>query len=267
MDANTGQVQWTYHGGFNPKGYTGHTSSTAVDETHGWVLGTTDTGHIFVLDKDTGRLIRDAYLGVPEWNPGDPQPSSGFWFAGTSSMTIVPSQTLLYIAGTDFDQAWKGMFNKGKEKLFCYNYGLGSEIELVWEYQFCTDDDECADLDSQHIVRGWDEQSISFYTLPSPALADGHVYYNSFNGKVYCFGSDYDSTPPCPVKELYGEHAEETEILRYFRDNILSKDPEGQEIIKLYREWSPVIVKAMKEDETFRDELKALIDGFLPLIR
>jgi len=26
-------------------------------------------------------------------------------------------------------------------------------------------------------------------TVPSPALADGHVYYNSFNGKVYCFGS------------------------------------------------------------------------------
>jgi outer membrane protein assembly factor BamB len=269
QDVNTGQVKWTYHGGFNPKGYTGHTSSTALDEKHGWVLGTTETGHLFVLDKNTGRLVRNAYLGVPEWNHGDPQPSSGYWFAGTSSMAIVPSQTLLYIAGTDFDRTWQGQFHQSKEKLFCYDYGgPGDKLKLVWEYQFCSDNDECGDLDSQHIVRGWDEQTISFYTLPSPALADGHVYYSSYNGKVYCFGAAFDSTNQlCPAEELYGEDSEEAELLKSFRDNVLSKTPEGQKIEKLYYEWSPVIVKEMENNEAFKEEVKEIIDEILSLLR
>ena len=32
---------------------------------------------------------------------------------------------------------------------------------------------------------------------------------------------------------LYGEYSEETELLRYFRDNVLCTTPEGQEIIRL----------------------------------
>jgi len=70
----------------------------------------------------------------------------------------------------------------------------------------------------------------------------------------------------CPAKEIYGEHSEETELLRYFRDNILSKTPEGQELIKLYYEWSPAIVKAMEEDEEFKGNIKEMIDGILPII-
>jgi outer membrane protein assembly factor BamB len=191
IDKDTGILKWTFHGGFCAKGHSGLTSAAAVDETNGWVLGASDTGRIFAVDKETGQLVSEAYLGVPSWNPGDPRPSSGFWFAGTSSMAIVPSQTLLYIAGTDYDRAWQGQFHYGKEKLFCYDYGSGPEMTLLWEYQFCSDDDACADLDSQHILRGWEEYSTSFYNVPSPALADGHVYYNSYNGKVYCFGNAY----------------------------------------------------------------------------
>lgn len=71
----------------------------------------------------------------------------------------------------------------------------------------------------------------------------------------------------CPAKEIYGEHSAKTELLRYFRENILSKTPEGQEIIKLYYEWSPEIVNIMKEDNEFKKEVKEIIDGFLTLIR
>jgi hypothetical protein len=66
---------------------------------------------------------------------------------------------------------------------------------------------------------------------------------------------------------LYREHSEETEFLRSVRDNILSQTPEGQEIIRLYYEWSPSIVKAMEENEEFKQEMKVMIDGVLPLIR
>jgi hypothetical protein len=51
-----------------------------------------------------------------------------------------------------------------------------------------------------------------------------------------------------------------------FRDNVLSKTPEGQGVIKLYYEWGPAVVKAMEEDEIFKEEVKAVINGFLSLV-
>jgi len=71
---------------------------------------------------------------------------------------------------------------------------------------------------------------------------------------------------PCVSESLYGEHSQETELLRYLRDNVLSTTLEGQEIIKLYYELSPVIVKAMQEDEEFKAQVKEMIDGALTLI-
>jgi len=80
-------------------------------------------------------------------------------------------------------------------------------------------------------------------------------------------GSTTTTVQPCPTEEIYGEQSEETELLRYFRDAVLSQTPEGQELIKLYYELSPVIVKAMKEDEKFKEDVKEMIDEVLPLIR
>ena len=70
----------------------------------------------------------------------------------------------------------------------------------------------------------------------------------------------------CLSKKIYGEDSEETELLRYFRDNLLNQTPEGQEIIRLYYQWSPVILKAMEEDEEFKEDVKEMIDGVLGLI-
>ena len=71
---------------------------------------------------------------------------------------------------------------------------------------------------------------------------------------------------PCPAAVIYGEHSKETELLRNFRDTVVRKSPEGQELIKLYYQLSPVIVNAMEEDGEFRQEVKGLIDGILQLI-
>ena len=75
------------------------------------------------------------------------------------------------------------------------------------------------------------------------------------------------TTSVCPSESIYGEHSEETELLRDLRDNTLAQTPEGQEIIRLYYQWSPVIVKAMEENEEFREEVKEMVDGVLRLIR
>jgi len=71
---------------------------------------------------------------------------------------------------------------------------------------------------------------------------------------------------PCPTETLYGEHSEEIELLRYFRDGVLSETSEGREWIRLYYQWSPEIVKTMEEDEEFKEQVKEMIDGVLELI-
>ena len=71
----------------------------------------------------------------------------------------------------------------------------------------------------------------------------------------------------CAVVKIYGEHSEQTQSLRYLRDEVLSQTPEGQEIIRLYYQWNPAIVKAMEEDEDFKKDVKEMINGVLPLIK
>ena len=71
----------------------------------------------------------------------------------------------------------------------------------------------------------------------------------------------------CPTESLYGEHSEQTELLRYLRDNVLSTTPEGQELIRLYYELSPVIIKMMDEDKEFKEEVKEMVDGMLIVVR
>jgi len=72
---------------------------------------------------------------------------------------------------------------------------------------------------------------------------------------------------PCVIEFMYGEDSYEVELLRDYRNSVLAEYSEGQELIRLYYEWSPVIVEVMNEDEEFRVQVKEMIDGVLPLIR
>lgn len=83
----------------------------------------------------------------------------------------------------------------------------------------------------------------------------------------FCFSSSTTTTStPCPSKEIYGENSQETQLLRSIRDNVLSQTPEGRKIITLYYQWSPAIVRAMKEDKAFEADIRKMIDGFLMLM-
>jgi hypothetical protein len=70
----------------------------------------------------------------------------------------------------------------------------------------------------------------------------------------------------CPAVLIYGEDSEETRILRYLRDSLLNKTHEGRELIKLYYQWSPIIVRAMGADEEFKQEVKDIMDEIVPSI-
>jgi|GEM_PF-3617412 len=71
----------------------------------------------------------------------------------------------------------------------------------------------------------------------------------------------------CPTEELYGEYSEETALLRYFRDTVLSTTPEGQEIIRLYYQLSPVVVEMVTSNENARETVKGIIEEVLALIK
>ena len=70
----------------------------------------------------------------------------------------------------------------------------------------------------------------------------------------------------CPTEEIYGTASPQTQLLRGFRDTILSRTPEGQELIKLYYSWSPFLVEAMRNDEDLKVHLKETVDKILQLI-
>jgi len=73
-------------------------------------------------------------------------------------------------------------------------------------------------------------------------------------------------TPPCPTESIYGEYSRETELLRHFRDEVLSNTPEGREMIKFYYALSPVVVSALEENPELREEVKGLIDGIVTIV-
>ena len=65
---------------------------------------------------------------------------------------------------------------------------------------------------------------------------------------------------------IYGDSSKETQLIRSLRDKVLSKTQEGRELIKLYYQWSPAVVRAMEEDEEIKQEVKDMIDGVLPML-
>ena len=72
--------------------------------------------------------------------------------------------------------------------------------------------------------------------------------------------------PPCLIETIYGEDSDEVVILRYIRDDVLRRTPEGREIIQLYDAWSPFIVRLVEKDHELSDEIKNSIDEFLNVI-
>ena len=71
----------------------------------------------------------------------------------------------------------------------------------------------------------------------------------------------------CVIDKIYGKHSAETQLLRSVRDNVLSKTPEGRELIKLYYQWSPAIVRAMEADENFKEKVEDMLDEVLSMIQ
>jgi hypothetical protein len=87
----------------------------------------------------------------------------------------------------------------------------------------------------------------------------------STEGPVWTFTTQKRSL--CAAEAIYGENAEQTELLREYRDNVLSKTSEGQETIKTYYKFSPTVTKLLESNQHLKNKAKAIIDSMLPGIR
>ena len=72
---------------------------------------------------------------------------------------------------------------------------------------------------------------------------------------------------PCCVKATYGEDSEEIDLLRKYRDEVLSKTSEGQVLIKIYYKFSPIATKLLEHRPLLKNKAKMIIDSMLPGIR
>ena len=69
------------------------------------------------------------------------------------------------------------------------------------------------------------------------------------------------------VEQIYGEDSVEVALCRYLRDSVLRKTTEGREIIKIYYNWSPHLVRALEEETALKDQVKKVLDQILLLIK
>ena len=108
-----------------------------------------------------------------------------------------------------------------------------------------------------YILYDWDLDLVQFKLIPEQTTTTTTTSPNTTTST---------SDDECVSEAIYGSDSGETELLRSIRDNVLSKTSEGQELTKLYYQWSPVIVRAMQTDEEFKQEVKDIVDGVLGVV-
>ena len=168
---------------------------------------------------------------------------------------MMPQEHTLYPAG---DEDWVKLDVSDGETCIIET----SDLSLGCDTYIYLYDTDCSTLLSEDDDSGVGDASMITYDFPSAGTYYVKVKHNFWEIGTY----KISVSRGCSLLLLYGEDSEKVEMLREFRDNVLSQTPEGREIIRLYYQWSPVIVKAMEEDEEFKSELKELIDGVLLLI-
>jgi len=138
-----------------------------------------------------------------------------------------------------------------------FSYGfVSTDYKSLDGYVRAVRGGQCESLDTSTTTTTT-EKSTTTTTIPIPVPTSTSTISSTTTSAINI----------CPIEMIYGEGSEEVEILKFIRDYVLRTTPQGQELIKLYYELSPAIVKAMEEDGEFEAQLKEMIDGMLPLIR
>jgi len=78
---------------------------------------------------------------------------------------------------------------------------------------------------------------------------------------------DDGETNPCVAETIYGADSQEAELLRQYRDSVLSKTPAGRSMIGVYYSLEPVISRAMQRNVAVRIVIKTALDNILLVLK
>ena len=192
------------------------------------------------------------------------------------SEVLYPSMTdiakLKPLMGTwDFTHV-RNFINEPSDITFTYTFTLNNIYMHDGKYYIEGPDATAPYNDVEGNYDMWDLYEFYVFNFTGANAVAGtyypHVFGNIIDISVPFTGIKVAevSPDPCPMSLIYGEHSAETQLLRSIRDNVLSKSQEGQELIKLYYQWSPFIVRAMEADEEFKQEVKEMVDEVLVVV-
>lgn len=72
---------------------------------------------------------------------------------------------------------------------------------------------------------------------------------------------------PCPAALILGENSEESNLLRDFRDEILSATQIGRDMLGLYYQYAPELTAIIINDDAIKAEVAVLLLSFIPHIK
>jgi len=119
------------------------------------------------------------------------------------------------------------------------------------------------------------------YFLGNAPSMGSDVFYKCSSNFTVCytagstgFTNPWDGYPAavceekkCAAEAIYGRNSEETELLREYRDKVLSKSATGRQMIKTYYELPPAVVEALQKNDTARASARRVLDSLMPAIR
>jgi hypothetical protein len=73
--------------------------------------------------------------------------------------------------------------------------------------------------------------------------------------------------PACPAETVLQDDEESLNVLREFRDKILLKTEKGKRLVDLYYEYSPILIKLIKDKPELKAKLKQRIKTVIPGIK
>jgi hypothetical protein len=214
------------------------------------------------ITKDTiavgGQISLDLWLT----NVGEPQFAGGAWIdftASTAEISYVSGGRCM-IGGAE---GCTGPWTNGSGALVNEPEGPGTVLLVVANLGGAAPD-------------GAGDLIVGTVTLESIAEGDATVDLTVIPGVATWMPIDDVSISPatltlsppsCLVEQMYGEDSVEVAVGRYLRDSVLRKTTEGREIIKIYYDWSPHLVRALEEDTALKDHMKKVLDQILLLIK
>ena len=158
----------------------------------------------------------------------------------------------------------------------------GSNISWIWKFDQAT----MSLAKGQQIDRGndgWDEviwavpgEKIGQYIIYEPNsdytiyhyvringdIMDGYYYFLDFYTEIT--GTKRPYAPPCPAAMVLGDDEESLEVLRWYRDEVLSKTAHGQKLIDLYYATAPALSRILAERPELKKGLKSILQILVP---